>query len=74
MRMRAPFRAKAPEGRTQRDGILRRYLACFGIGYIEYDPEEGNLWTVDCVRNGCSHVCEKALPKNNRQKVCSCSD
>src|SRR6185295_1641372 len=31
MRSRAPFRAKAPEGRTQRDATLRRYLACFGI-------------------------------------------
>jgi uncharacterized protein (DUF58 family) len=31
MRMRAPFRAKAPEGRTQRDAVLRRYLASFGI-------------------------------------------
>jgi uncharacterized protein (DUF58 family) len=31
MRHRAPFRAKPPEGRTQRDAILRRYLACFGI-------------------------------------------
>lgn len=31
MRSRAPFRAKAPEGRTPRDAALRRYLACFGI-------------------------------------------
>lgn len=31
MRHRAPFRAKAPEGRTERDATLRRYLACFGI-------------------------------------------
>lgn len=31
MRLRAPFRAKAPEGRTARDATLRRYLACFGI-------------------------------------------
>ncbi len=31
MRARAPFRVKAPEGRTQRDATLRRYLACFGI-------------------------------------------
>ena len=31
MRHRAPFRAKAPEGRTPRDATLRRYLACFGI-------------------------------------------
>jgi uncharacterized protein (DUF58 family) len=31
MRHRAPFRVKAPEGRTERDATLRRYLACFGI-------------------------------------------
>jgi len=31
MRHRAPFRAKAPEGRSERDATLRRYLACFGI-------------------------------------------
>ncbi|MBK8940243.1 MAG: DUF58 domain-containing protein [Polyangiaceae bacterium] len=31
MRARAPFRVKSPEGRTQRDAALRRYLACFGI-------------------------------------------
>lgn len=31
MRQKAPFRAKAPEGRTVRDAMLRRYLASFGI-------------------------------------------
>jgi uncharacterized protein (DUF58 family) len=31
MRHRAPFRVKAPEGRSERDATLRRYLACFGI-------------------------------------------
>jgi uncharacterized protein (DUF58 family) len=30
-RARAPFRVKAPEGRTERDAVLRRYLASFGI-------------------------------------------
>lgn len=31
MRGRAPFRVKAPEGRSERDATLRRYLASFGI-------------------------------------------
>ena len=31
MRSRAPFRVKSPEGKTERDSMLRRYLASFGI-------------------------------------------
>ncbi len=31
LRHRAPFRVKAPEGRSERDATLRCYLACFGI-------------------------------------------
>lgn len=31
MRARAPFRVKTPEGRSERDAMLRRYLASFGI-------------------------------------------
>ena len=31
MRPRAPFRVRAPEGRTERDATLRRYLASFGV-------------------------------------------
>jgi hypothetical protein len=31
MRSRAPFRVKAPEGKSERDATLRRYLASFGI-------------------------------------------
>ena len=31
MRHRAPFRVKAPEGKTERESTLRRYLAAFGI-------------------------------------------
>lgn len=31
IRHRAPFRVKPPEGRSEREATLRRYLACFGI-------------------------------------------
>ncbi len=31
MRGRAPFRVKPPEGKSERDSVLRRYLASFGI-------------------------------------------
>lgn len=31
MRSRAPFRVRAPEGKSERDSTLRRYLASFGI-------------------------------------------
>lgn len=48
-------------------------LHCYGIGEIEVDPQQGNLWRVTCVRNGCANPCSQNLPpKVFRQFACRC--